>query len=67
MHRYIAPHNELFYNEDGEYIAEAGGYSRLYTKVEEIRSKNPYTLLFDGGDTFHGTLISINCTPLTLQ
>ena len=55
VHGYIAPHNELFYNEDGEYIAEAGGYARLYTIVEEIRSKNPNTLLFDGGDTFHGT------------
>lgn len=55
VHGYIAPHNELFYNEDGEYIAESGGYARLYSKVEEIRRKNPNTLLFDGGDTFHGT------------
>lgn len=55
VHGYIAPHNELFYNQDGEYIAEAGGYARLYTKVKEVRSKNPNTLLFDGGDTFHGT------------
>ena len=55
VHGYIAPHNELFYNQDGEYIAQAGGYARLYTKVQEVRSKNPNTLLFDGGDTFHGT------------
>lgn len=55
VHGYIAPHSELFYNENGEYIAEAGGYARLFTKVEEIRKSNPNTLLFDGGDTFHGT------------
>ncbi|MGB7843491.1 MAG: bifunctional metallophosphatase/5'-nucleotidase [Salinimicrobium sp.] len=55
VHGYIAPHNELFYDENGEYIAEAGGYARLFTKVEELRKKNPHTLLFDGGDTFHGT------------
>lgn len=55
VHGYIAPHNELFYDENGEYIAEAGGYARLHSKVEEIRKKNPNTLLFDGGDTFHGT------------
>lgn len=55
VHGYIAPHNELFYDENGEYTAEAGGYARLYTKVEEIREANPNTLLFDGGDTFHGT------------
>ncbi|PZX55937.1 5'-nucleotidase [Algoriphagus ratkowskyi] len=55
VHGYIAPHSELFYDENGEYVAEAGGYARLYTKVEEIKKNNPNTLLFDGGDTFHGT------------
>ncbi|MDX9923201.1 MAG: bifunctional metallophosphatase/5'-nucleotidase [Ignavibacteriaceae bacterium] len=56
VHAYLEPHNELFYSGKKEIIQTAGGYSRLYTKVENIRAQNPNTLLFDGGDTFHGTL-----------
>ena len=31
-------------------------YARIATVVKEIRKNNPNTLLFDGGDAFHGTL-----------
>ncbi|XP_046374004.2 5'-nucleotidase-like [Haliotis rufescens] len=33
-----------------------GGFARLKTKIEEIRSAQPNTLLLDGGDQFSGTL-----------
>ena len=33
----------------------AGGYARIAGKVAELRQGNNTTLLFDGGDTFHGT------------
>ena len=56
VHAYLEPHNELFYSGNKEIIEIAGGYSRLFTKIENIRAHNPNTLLFDGGDTFHGTL-----------
>lgn len=55
VHGYIAPHPELFYDETGEKVELAGGYAYIAGLVEEIRNENPNTLLFDGGDTLHGT------------
>lgn len=56
VHGYLEPHNELFYNNKGEFTETVGGYSRISTLVKQIRENNNPTLLFDGGDTFHGTL-----------
>lgn len=55
VHGYLAPHPELFYDETGEIIETAGGYAHIAGLVEAIRKENPNTLLFDGGDTLHGT------------
>ncbi len=55
VHGYLAPHPELFYNETGEVVENAGGYAHIAGLVEDIRKENPNTLLFDGGDTLHGT------------
>lgn len=55
VHGYLAPHHELFYNEEGEVVETAGGYAHIAGVVENIRKNNPNTLLFDGGDTLHGT------------
>ncbi|MDN3686994.1 bifunctional metallophosphatase/5'-nucleotidase [Cyclobacterium jeungdonense] len=56
VHGYLEPHNELFYNNKGEFTETVGGYSRIATLVRQIRQNANPTLLFDGGDTFHGTL-----------
>lgn len=56
VHGYLEPHPELFYRGEEEVLFTAGGYARLATKIKEIRAKSEHTLLFDGGDTFHGTL-----------
>ena len=56
VHGYLEPHPELFYKGGKEVIETAGGYARIASVVNDIRKNNPYTLLFDGGDTFHGTL-----------
>ena len=57
VHAYLEPHAEIFYKEDGkETVETAGGYARIASVVKAIRSNNSNTLLFDGGDTFHGTL-----------
>lgn len=56
VHGYLEPHPELFYKGGKEVIETAGGYARIASVVNEIRKNNPATLLFDGGDTFHGTL-----------
>ena len=56
VHGYLEPHPELFYEGGKEIIATSGGYSRIAAVLKELRNKNPNTLVFDGGDTFHGTL-----------
>lgn len=55
VHGYLEPHAELFYNTKGEFTETVGGYSRIATLIKQIRQSNKPTLLFDGGDTFHGT------------
>ena len=55
IHGYLAPHPELFYDESGEIVEIVGGYAHIAGLVEAIRKENPNTLLFDGGDTLHGT------------
>lgn len=56
VHGYLEPHPELFYKAEKEIVETAGGYARIATIVNGIRNNNFNTLLFDGGDTFHGTL-----------
>lgn len=56
VHGYLEPHPELFYRGGKEVIETAGGYARIASVVKNIRKNNSNTLLFDGGDTFHGTL-----------
>lgn len=56
VHGYLEPHAELFYNNEKEYLEEVGGYARIASLIKELRQNNSNTLLFDGGDTFHGTL-----------
>lgn len=56
VHGYLEPHQEIFFEGREKKVALAGGYSRIYSLIQDIRRKNPNTLVFDGGDTFHGTL-----------
>lgn len=56
VHGYLEPHNELSFEGEGKQVRIAGGYARIMTILKRIRTENSNTLLFDGGDTFHGTL-----------
>lgn len=56
VHGYVEPHTELFYDGEHEITATAGGYPALAAKINTIRKECPATVVFDGGDTFHGTL-----------
>ncbi len=58
VHGHIESHNEIFFDNDGFNVREAGGYARIKTLVDKIKSKNPNTLFLDCGDTFHGTFIT---------
>lgn len=56
VHGYLEPHPEIFFNAEHDNIKTAGGYARIYSLINNIRKQNANTLVFDGGDTFHGTL-----------
>ncbi|OLY94505.1 5'-nucleotidase [Cnuella takakiae] len=55
VHGYLQEHPEIFFQGPAEVIKTAGGYSRILSFIKSIRNENPNTLVFDGGDTFHGT------------
>lgn len=55
VHGYLNLHQELFPGPTGFEYRRCGGYARLATILREWRAMYPNTLLFDGGDTFHGT------------
>jgi S-sulfosulfanyl-L-cysteine sulfohydrolase len=56
-HAYLELHPEMFLEGHGEeHFRNAGGFSRIATIFNEARADNPGGLLiFDNGDTFHGT------------
>ncbi|MHB1176847.1 MAG: bifunctional metallophosphatase/5'-nucleotidase [Daejeonella sp.] len=56
VHGYLEPHPELIFDAESRDIKIMGGYSRIYSMIQNIRMQNLNTLVFDGGDTFHGTL-----------
>jgi S-sulfosulfanyl-L-cysteine sulfohydrolase len=56
VHGYLEPHSEIFFDEGKMDVKVAGGYSRIMSVINRIRRNSANTLVFDGGDTFHGTL-----------
>ncbi|WP_092721924.1 bifunctional metallophosphatase/5'-nucleotidase [Hydrobacter penzbergensis] len=55
IHGYLQPHPELFYSGSEEVIKIAGGYARIAGYINDVRRQQENVLVFDGGDTFHGT------------
>lgn len=60
VHGYVEPHPDLFYNGPKPFIKSVGGYGALAGYIKTIKKQNRNTLVFDGGDTFHGTLLLID-------
>ena len=59
-HAYMDIHQELFWEGDHAKYKLAGGYARISTIFNQIREENPYkTLVFDCGDTIHGTYAAV--------
>ena len=54
VHQYIMPYD---YMEDS--VDESIGFSKIYSLIEEERSKTENTLLFDNGDVIQGSLIGL--------
>jgi sulfur-oxidizing protein SoxB len=55
VHGYLNLHQELFYGPTGPEYRRCGGYARIASLLGALRQSYPESLLFDGGDTFHGT------------
>ena len=55
VHGYLNLHQEVFYGPTGPEYRRCGGYARIAGLLGELRQTYPASLLFDGGDTFHGT------------
>jgi S-sulfosulfanyl-L-cysteine sulfohydrolase len=59
-HAYLDIHQELFWDGDHAKYKLAGGYARIATIFNQVRSENPNkTLIFDCGDTIHGTYTAV--------
>lgn len=56
VHGYLQPHAELFYAGNKEIIKTVGGYERMAGYIKQVKNQHNNVLVFDGGDTFHGTL-----------
>lgn len=54
VHGYIKEHEEYFYEKEGLVFKKAGGYACIKTIINNTKATGP-TLVFDGGDPFHGT------------
>lgn len=59
-HANLLPTGDVRYTGKGFEVKTLGGYPRIMTKIREFRDKHHERLLvFDNGDTFHGTYEAI--------
>lgn len=55
VHAYLNLHEEAFYGKEHLEYRKCGGYARISSLLKDIRKNSKNTLLFDCGDTLHGT------------
>ncbi len=59
-HGYLELHPELFWSGDHAEYRMVGGYARIATLLDAVRSERPDEVLaFDCGDTIHGTYAAV--------
>ena len=59
-HAYLDLHQELFWKGDHAEYRKAGGYARIATLLNQMREERQgQVLVFDGGDTIHGTYAAV--------
>lgn len=61
-HAYLDLHPEMFFEGNGKaHFRNAGGFARIATILNEARLTHPGgVLVFDNGDTFHGTYPAVS-------
>ena len=65
-HGYLDIHQELFWDGNHAKYELTGGYSRIATIFNEIRNERSNTLIFDCGDTIHGTYPVVNTKGMAM-
>ncbi len=58
-HAYLKQHPELFWAGNRAEYRPAGGYARIATLLNQIRREKDPVLVFDCGDTIHGTYAAV--------
>ncbi|MCC6372820.1 MAG: 5'-nucleotidase C-terminal domain-containing protein [Bacteroidia bacterium] len=58
IHGQINVHDEFFWENGKAVFKKRGGFPHLKTMINQLRAKNPNTLLLDGGDCFQGSGIA---------
>lgn len=54
LHAQIHTHDEFFWEKDKAVYKKRGGLAVLKTMINQLRTKYPQNILYDGGDYFHG-------------
>ena len=59
IHAQLNTHDEFFWENNQAVYKKRGGLAVLKTMIDTLRKKNPgNTLLYDGGDYFHGSAVA---------
>ena len=58
IHSQINTHDEFFWENNQAVYKKRGGMAVLKTMIDFCRKKNKHTILYDGGDYFHGHAIA---------
>lgn len=58
IHSQLNTHDEFFWENGKAVYKKRGGMAVLKTMIDSYRKKNPNTILYDGGDYFHGHAIA---------
>lgn len=59
-HANLFEHGDVRYSHAGFTVEKVGGYARIMTKINEYKARYPEeVLIFDNGDTLHGTYEAI--------
>lgn len=58
IHAQLFTHDEFFWENNQGVYKKRGGLAVLKTMINSFRKKNPNTILYDGGDYFHGHAIA---------
>jgi sulfur-oxidizing protein SoxB len=58
IHSQLNTHDEFFWENGKAVYRKRGGMAVLKTMIDSFKEKNPNTIVYDGGDYFHGHAIA---------